>query len=200
VSEDLQAALHELNAASLPSSTPERCNSPHGRELEAKSSENAAGSVGGPAQLPSSAAVLPLSDPKLKKSRRGRRSDEKASSASAVSVSPIQASDSVVTSVAVSAAMRVANSSSNDALAASDAKSQAIATDEHESVDDTGCGSAVMHREYFSHVRRVNLENLSLVIGSNLPVFQVNLPSNRDISLSDASNRRFLVVVLFQCE
>jgi len=41
---------------------------------------------------------------------------------------------------------------------------------------------------------------LSLVIGSNLPVFQVNLPSNRDISLSDASTRRFLVVVLFQCE
>jgi hypothetical protein len=201
VSEDLQAALHELNAASLPSSTAERCNSPHGRELEAKSSEDSADSVGGPAQLPSSAAVLPLADQKMKKSRRGRRSEEKVSSASAVSVGPIQASDSVVTtSVAVSAAMKAANSSSNDALSASDAKLQAIATDEHENADDTGCGSAVMHREYFSHVRRVNLENLSLVIGSNLPVFQVNLPSNRDISLTDASNRRFLVVVLFRCE
>jgi hypothetical protein len=201
VSEDLQAALHELNAASLPSSTAERCNSPHGSELEAKASEDTADSVGGPAQLPSSAAVVPLSDQKLKKSRRGRRSEEKVSSASAVSVGPIQASDSVVTtSVAVSAAMKAANSSSNDALSASDAKLQAIATDEHENADDTGCGSAVMHREYFSHVRRVNLENLSLVIGSNLPVFQVNLPSNRDISLTDASNRRFLVVVLFQCE
>jgi len=44
-----------------------------------------------------------------------------------------------------------------------------------ENADDADCSSSVMHREYFSHVRRVNLENLSLVIGSNLPVFQVRL-------------------------
>jgi hypothetical protein len=191
VSEDLQAALHEVNAAPLPSSTPERCNSPYGRESEAKSNKIAADDIGGLPLLPSSTAVLPLSDPKLKKSRRGRRSDEKVSSANVISAGPIQAFESVVTSVTVSAAMNALSSASNDALSASDAKSQVIATDENDNVDDTGCSSAVMHREYFSHVRRVNLENLSLVIGSNLPVFQVNLPSNCDISWSDALSAGF---------
>jgi hypothetical protein len=74
---------------------------------------------------------------------------------------------SVVTSVA---SFKSEYSVAEDALATSDATSHVVADDVAE---DNDCSSSVMHREYFSHVRRVNLENLSLVIGSNLPVFQV---------------------------
>ena len=167
---DLQAALHEEGVAS-----PICTNLLHDCKIDAakSSSTDDALEYGGVAETSSSASIPALTanpgDLKPKKNRRGRRS----AGVAGPDGRPREF-ESTVTSVAAPEAITAVDSSGNDAVATADPKSQVLVTDEN--ADDADCSSPVMHREYFLHVRRVNLENLSLVIGSNLPVFQVHLP------------------------
>ena len=175
--DDLHAALQGSDAG-LSSAAPDVMHAPTDREADSKTiqipSDREHGCV---AQLQPSTSTLSHEgahvDVKLKKSRRGRRLDRKDSSKAGCDGGTHE-SESAVTSVFVPTSINSVCSAKDDALATSEAKSQVEVTDE--TADDTDCTGSVMHREYFSHVRRVNLENLSLVIGSNLPVFQVVIP------------------------
>ena len=152
----------------------------HGSRIDAKKTSSSFEALEyGVASETASSASSPAQtaatcDPKPKKSRRGRRTDPKevAEDHDAGSGGRSRESESAVTSVATAAVVTAVSSASHDAVTA-DSASQVVVTDEN--ADDADCSSSVMHREYFSHVRRVNLENLSLVIGSNLTVFQVRL-------------------------
>ncbi len=163
--DDLQAALQASEAA-LPSGTQDRSESPLSSGNEVAKTESSIDEQCTMIHFPASSSFsLPVADLKPKKSKQGRRPNSNANHVSATHEpsQPTVASDD----------SRVKDSVAEDALATSNAKSQVVVADDN--VEDTDCSSSVMHREYFSHVRRVNLENLSLVIGSNLPVFQVPL-------------------------
>ncbi len=168
----------------MTSTAPDRSNSPLRTAIDATELQISKDEDGCLKQLSSSTSILTqaadLVDPKLKKNRRGRRLDRKESFSKNGCGDGTHESESTVTSVAVPTIINAVCSAKDDALAASDAKSQVDVTVEN--AEDSDCTSSVMHREYFSHVRRVNLENLSLVIGSNLPVYQVIQPSIRTLS------------------
>jgi hypothetical protein len=164
----------------LPSATPD-CSEllpKEGIEGERNERSNSEHSV--ILQSPVSSSVLPVSAPvdlNRKKNKQVRRSSSRTNRVNAT-----LESQTTVTSVASLATIDAEVSVPEDALATSNAKSQAVVADDV--FEDTDCSSSVMHREYFSHVRRVNLENLSLVIGSNLPVFQVIFyPSTANVLL-----------------
>jgi hypothetical protein len=171
--DDLQAALQTLPEAELPSATHDHTALPLGSDMEWTKAEISRNEQCSLVQLPSSSSRI-LPDPdhvasQPKKNKQGRRPSPNDSSMSASRVGATHEAQSAVTSVA---SFKSEYSVAEDALATSDATSHVVADDVAEEND---CSSSVMHREYFSHVRRVNLENLSLVIGSNLPVFQVIL-------------------------
>ena len=170
VFDDLQAVLQKVDDA-----LPDISNSSLDGEI-AQTIENSQDEHGclqpmqSPSILPHAVAFV---DPKPKKSRRERRHDRKNSSSISGSGGGIHEFESAITSVSVPAIISSVCSAKDSALATSDAKSHVAVNEEN--AEDTECTSSVLHREYFSHVRRVNLENLSLVIGSNLPVYQVHL-------------------------
>jgi hypothetical protein len=178
VFDDLQAILQGADDT-LPSTAPDRANSPLTTELDAVVLQIPKDEHGCVKQLSSSTSIFTQTadpvDSNIKKNRRGRRLDRKDSFSKTGCGDGTYESESTVTAVSVPSIVNMVCSAKDDVLAASDAKSQVDVTVEN--ADDSDCTSSVMHREYFSHVRRVNLENLSLVIGSNLPVYQVIQPS-----------------------
>ncbi len=167
--DDLQAVLQKVDVA-LPDISNSSLDGEIAQTIENSQDEH------GCLQPMQSQSIIPHAidfvDTKSKKSRRERRHDRKNSSSISGSGGGIHEFESAITSVSVPAIISSVCSAKDSALATSDAKSHVAVTEEN--AEDTECTSSVLHREYFSHVRRVNLENLSLVIGSNLPVYQVH--------------------------
>ena len=176
---DLQAVLHEEGVTS-PAASSDCETLLHGSRNDAKNTSSSFEALEyGVASETASTASSPAQtaatcDPKPKESRRGRRTEpnEVAEDHDDGSGGRSRASESAVNSVATAASVTAVSSASHDAVTA-DPASQVVVTDEN--ADDADCSSSVMHRDYAMHVRRVILENMSLVIGSNLTVFQVRL-------------------------
>jgi hypothetical protein len=173
--DDLQAALQALPDSESTAASQDHNTFPLGSDMERGKTDISRDEHCSLVQLSSSSSIiLPVpahADSQLKMNYQGRRPSPKDSCMNAgFGGAPHQARNAVTSVTAFESEISVAE----DALATSDATAQVVADD---ITVDADCSSPVMHREYFSHVRRVNLENLSLVIGSNLPVFQVNFYS-----------------------
>jgi hypothetical protein len=170
VFDDLQAALLEAESSDLPASPAlDFSNAPLAGD---NISPSEAGDQCSLLQLPSSTAVAAVGT-KPKNSRRVRRSNREDVTADVVHVDASRSQTSFAP-VSTSAVIDTSHSTNHVAVATCEPETQLLDSEEH--ADDSSCSSCVVHREFFSHVRRVNLENLSLVIGSNLPIFQVVSP------------------------